>query len=126
MRPLLDARILNTLRTALYGASASLTFYTMTPAAGETQVFTTQRGWHAQRASEKESDVSGQLKIWMSADVTEWPIDERIHTGGKVVIEANGRTQSYRISEVRTMAQLGTGWVLKCDPAENSTEPANG
>lgn len=123
---LLDARTLNIMRTALYGAGASLTFYTMTPAAGETEVFTTTRGWYAQRAKEKESDASGAVKIWMASDVTEWPLDEHLHSGGKITITAGGRVQAYRITEVKSMQQLGSGWVLRCDPAENSTEPANG
>lgn len=120
---LLNTSALNVMRGALYGASASLTFYRMTPADGEVEVFTTRNGWHAQRESGSEAT---SVRIWMSSDVTPITLDRNLHTGAKVIIDANGRAQSYRISSVRPMQQLGSGWVITCDPAENSTEPDNG
>ena len=120
---LLNASALNMMRGALYGASASLTFYRMTPADGEIEVFTTRNGWHAQRQSGEEAT---SVRIWMSSEVTPVTLDRNLHTGANVVIDANGRAQSYRISSVRPMQQMGSGWVITCDPAENSTEPDNG
>lgn len=120
---ILNASTLNQMRGALYGQSATLTFYKMTPANGETEVFTTRNGWHAQRDNRADS---AQVKIWMSSEVAPITLDHNLHTGAKVVIETNGRRQAYRISALRPMQQLGSGWILTCDPAENSTEPDNG
>jgi hypothetical protein len=120
---LLNASALNVMRGALYDSSASLTFYRMTPADGEVEVFTTRNGWHAQREA---GESATSVRIWMSSEVTPITLDRNLHTGAKVVIDANGRAQAYRISSVRPMQQMGSGWVITCDPAENSTEPDNG
>ncbi len=122
---LLTPKILNVMRNSLYEASASLTFYKVTPAAGEAQLFTTTSGWYAQRDSARLSDVSGSLTIWIAKDGASFPVGDQLHVGAKVVIDANGRTQAYRVNEIKTMQQLGTGWVLRCEPTENSTEPNN-
>ena len=120
---LLNAATLNMMRGALYGSSASLTFYKMTPADGEVEVFTTRHGWHVQRDNKSESN---QVRIWMTSEVLTVTLDKNLHTGAKVVVDVNGRQQAYRISALRPMQQIGSGWILTCDPAENSTEPENG
>lgn len=126
MNTLLTPTILNVMRNSLYGAGASLTFYRVTPTAGAAQIFSTTSGWYAQRDSARLSDVSGSMTIWMSKDGTNFPIDDQLHVGAKVIIDANGRTQAYRVNEIKSMQQLGTGWVLRCEPTQNSTEPDNG
>lgn len=123
---LLNAATLNTMRTALYGGSATLTFYKVTPAAGETEIFSTAQGWHAQRDNATTSDRSGNVNIWLSAEVTPWKTDSKLHVGTKVTITANGRSQSFRVASLKTMQQLNSGWVLNCQPMESSTEPSNG
>lgn len=122
---LLTPKILNVMRNSLYEAGASLTFYKVTPAAGEAQLFQTASGWYAQRDSARLSDVSGSMTIWIAKDGTSFPVGDQLHVGAKVVIDANGRQQAYRVGEIKTMQQLGTGWVLRCEPTENSTEPNN-
>lgn len=120
---LLTSSTLNLMRGALYGQQASLTFYKMTPADGEVEVFTTRQGWHVQRDNKSESN---QVRIWMSSEVSTVTLDRNLHTGAKVIVDVNGRQQAYRITNIRPMSQLGSGWVITCDPAENSTEPDNG
>lgn len=125
MRPLLNVRVLNQLRRTMYAQSASLTFYTMTPATGETPVLALTNGWYAQR-NDRKSASSQTVTIWIARGATEADLDSDLHTGAKVTITTSGRTQSYRISSVLPMAQLGAGWVLECDPTETSTDPDNG
>ena len=105
------------MRTALYGNTASLSFYTVTPSTGEALLFTTKNGWHAAR----EVDTP-RLTIWLSMDATDDQLRTQLHVGGKVQIKAINRRQSYRIVEIRTMQQLNSGWVLKCDPIDASTD----
>lgn len=125
MNNLLSAKALNTLRRSLYGGSASLTFYKMTPADGEVEIHTTTSGWHIQRDN-SDIDRTGLVNIWMSSESVPWKLDSKLHTGSKIKVTTNNRSQSYRISSIRPMQQLGSGWYLKCDPIENSTEPDNG
>jgi hypothetical protein len=125
MRSLLDVRTLNQMRRTLYGQSASLTFYKMTPATGETPVLELTSGWHAQR-NDRKSSAARALTIWVASAATEADLDSDLHTGAKVTIICGGRTQSYRINGILPMAQIGAGWVLECDPAETSTDPDNG
>jgi len=123
---LLTSSTLNLMRGALYGQQASLTFYKITPAAGESEIFSTRSGWHAQRDNSTTADRNGNVNIWLSAEVTPWKTDHHLHVGTKVTISAKGRTFSYRVASLKPMQQLGAGWVLNCQPVENSTEPANG
>lgn len=120
---LINASVLNAMRGALYGQSASLTFYKVTPVEGEVEIYTTRNGWHAQRDNSK---VENKLRIWMSSEVNSINLDRSLHAGAKVVMEANGRRQSWRIEMINPMQQIGTGWMIVCLPADNSTEPDNG
>ncbi len=117
MDALLNVKTLNTMRRALYGETASLSFYTVTPAAGETLLFTSKSGWHAARETSSQ-----RVTIWISKDATDDQLRTQLHVGGKLQIKTQFRRQSYRISEVKTMAQLNTGWVLMCDPIDASTD----
>ena len=60
---LLTSSTLNLMRGALYGQQASLTFYKITPAAGESEIFSTRSGWHAQRDNSTTADRNGNVNI---------------------------------------------------------------
>ena len=117
--PLLNASVLNSMRTYLYGRGASLTFYTVTPAAGETQIGAINSDWYAQRKSRtSDGGVSGAVTVWLaeSANVS---IDD-LRSNASVALTINGQVRKYRVAEITEMQQLGSGWVLHCEPLSNT------
>lgn len=117
---LITPNILNQMRTTLYGRNASLTFYTVTPAAGETALGSPiLRDWYAQRKSRKgEHGLSGALTIWLAGAA---PVDiDDIRDNAVVSIEINKQTRRYRVKEITEMQQIGSGWVLHCEPLSNT------
>lgn len=110
---LLSPNILNSIRTKVYGSGASLTFYTVTPAAGETSLGDITSGWYAQRQSD-----SASVKVWIAKQDN---IDiDNIRAGAVIGLTIGGQTRRYKITELAEMQQIGTGWVLRCEPVANT------
>lgn len=113
MTALLSPNILNTIRTRVYGSNTVLTFYTVTPATGETSLGDITSGWYAQRQSE-----SSAVKIWIAKQDN---IDiDNIRAGAVIGLTIGGQTRRYKITELAEMQQIGAGWVLRCDPLSNT------
>ena len=122
MRPLLDAANLNAVREAMYGRQALLSFYKLTPTAGESLVLSLKEGWYATR--EKRDRLDGRnnrVLIWVSREATDADLKSQLNVGSKVDISFDDGIQTYRIIEIRTMSQLHAGWVVNCEPVESST-----
>ena len=119
---LLDAANLNTLREALYGRQARLSFYKMSPSLGETLIMTISTGWHAAR--EKRDRLDGRnnrVLIWVAREAITGDLKSQLDIGSKVDISFDAGIQTYRIIEIRTMSQLHSGWVINCEPVESAT-----
>ena len=122
MKPLLDAANLNAVREAMYGGQALLSFYKLTPTAGESLALSLKEGWYATR--EKRDRLDGRnnrVLIWVSREATDADLKSQLNVGSKVDISFDDGIQTYRIIEIRTMSQLHAGWVVNCEPVESST-----
>lgn len=126
MKNLVSGRILDQIRTQMYGHSGEITFYKMTPEDGEVEIFSTRRGWHLQRDNRDLVDASGITNIWISSDIVPWALDSHLYIGCKVLLKLRNREQAFRITSLRPLQQATSGWLLKCEPLMNSTVPING
>ncbi len=111
----LQAADLNQMRRELYGRSASLVFYSVTPAQGEQQIATLTSGWHAWRKSGRgDQVVSGAVTIALARSA-QIEIDA-IRKSATADLIINSQIKRYRVVEVTETQQLGAGWIIHCEP----------
>lgn len=114
----LTAQQMDNVRTAMYGRSARLTFYTVTPADGEAELAALKSGWHAyglaDKASRAAADVVGAVKCFLAAGVNLSIDDLRGNAVADLTI--GKRTRRYAVADLKEQQQLGAGWVLILTP----------
>lgn len=109
------------LRRMLYGTSASLTLYSVTPADGEQEIKRIFSGWHVARKLRQPSrDIDGSITIMLSKGVDVALNDLRDNAVIAVQLGQDEEVKRYRVAEVTETQQLGGGYVLHCEPASNT------
>lgn len=112
---------LDELRRDLLGASATVTFYSVTPLTGKTEIKQLSSGWHLSRKLRQPNrDVDGTITLILSSGV-DLNINE-IREQAVIELKLN-RTEparEYRIAEVTETQQIGGGYVLHCEPVSNT------
>jgi hypothetical protein len=113
-----QAADLNQIRGDLY-TSASLTFYKVTPSAGETQIATLTSGWVSWRKNRKLiSEVGGAVTIAIAYSTG---VDiNALRENAAVDLTINSQIKRYRVAEITETQQLGAGWILHCEPMSNT------
>ncbi|HKX32095.1 MAG TPA: hypothetical protein VJ302_30695 [Blastocatellia bacterium] len=115
--PILTARDLDAIRALALGSDASLTFYSVTPSEGGTQLFSLARGWTVSR-KKRGNDPSGSMTLIVSREAG---IDvEQLRENAVVDLTRRGETQRYRVAEVTETQDLNSGWVLHVEPISGS------
>lgn len=112
---------LDELRRDLLGASATVTFYSVSPLAGKTEIKQLSSGWHLSRKLRQPNrDVDGAITLILSSGI-DLNINE-IREQAVIELKLN-RTEparEYRITEVTETQQIGGGYVLHCEPVANT------
>lgn len=112
---------LDQLRRDLMPATTTATFYGVNPTDGEVEIKRVERGWHiGRKLRQPNRDVSGAVTLYLAADVDLDIEDIREQAIVKIDLERNGPTRTYKIVEVTSTQQIGGGWVLHCEPVDQT------
>ena len=110
--PILTARDMDSMRAVMFG-SATLTFYSVTPSAGESELFSLSKGWMVGR-KKQGSEPSGSMTLIVSREM-DLDVDQ-LRENALVDLEKRGETKRYRVVEVTETQDLNSGWVLHVEP----------
>ncbi len=105
---------------ALYGA-ATIVFYSVTPAAGETEIATLKSGFTFVREPRAMKAIGGfgaGVTLLLAADAG--ISRSQLNIGGAVAITVNGLTTRYAIVELLPQQQIGAGYVLRLMPQKGA------
>lgn len=118
MKPLLSKSRLTRINRALYGRNVEAVFYKLTPADGEVEIGRITSGFTV-NGRRKDGEYGESVNMRMAADAG---IDrEDLRVNATVALTINGQTLKYRIGELLSMQQLGSGYVLRLDPMKGAT-----
>ena len=113
-------RDMDDLRRILYGHSASLTLYSVTPADGEQEIRKIFSGWHVARKLRMPSrDVDGAITVMLSKGIDVSLTELRDNAVIAIQLGRDEEVKRYRVAEVTETQQLGGGYVLHCEPSNN-------
>lgn len=112
---------LDELRRDLLPASASATFYGVNPLEGEVEIQRVERGWHiGRKLRQPNRDVSGAVTLYLSPDIDLNIDDIREQAIVKIDLVRGGQTRTYKVAEVTSTQQIGGGWVVHCEPVDQT------
>ena len=109
------------LRCDLLGASATATFYSVTPSEGEVEIKQLFSGWHlGRKLRQPNRDVSGAVTMYLAGDVALDVESVREQAVVKLKLDRNDIERVYKIAEITPTQQIGGGYVLHCEPVDNT------
>lgn len=114
MAQILTKAILNSITNVLY-TGATIAFYSVSPAGGETLITTLTEGFtFAGMQWANRGGDSSDVKVWLAGDANITPAQLKI--SGMVIVTGNGITKKYKIAELLQQQQIGAGYVLRLKP----------
>lgn len=121
LNQMFSAGDLDEIRRDLLGASATATFSSVSPSAGETEIKQITSGWHiARKLRQPNRDTPGSVTLILSPDVDLDIEDIREQAVVRIDLYRGAVPKTYKVIEVTSTQQLGGGWVVHCEPIDQT------
>lgn len=118
MPKLLSKSVLNKINRTLYGSSAKVEFFKVTPIDGEVELGTITSGFTLVREQPGAGRDGSGVKLLLSEDAI---ARETLNLSSMVAVTIDGNTTKYTKAQLLPQQQIGAGYVMRLLPQRGAT-----